>query len=120
LKNKDIFVYCIASTITIILNLLMAFVFKSEDSTISYANLAVIAFTVFMTYLIWQNGKFVDKNSVKFEFLSVWTLPLISVVWFINRVFPSIIPNIINWTMVGFAIVIGSIALLISIKRIKK
>jgi len=120
LKNKDVFLYCIASTITIVLNLLMAFVFKSEDSTISYANLAVIAFTAFMTYLILQNGKYVDRNTVKFELSSIWALPFISVVWFVNRVFPSIIPDIVNFIVVGFAIVMGTVALIISIKRIKK
>lgn len=120
MKNKDIFVYCIASAITIVLNLLMAFRFNSKDSTIPYANLAVIAFMAYMTYLIWQNGKYVDKNSVKFELLSIWTLPIISAVWFINRVFPNIIPDIVNWILVGFALVVGTIALFISIKRIKK
>ncbi len=48
LKKKDVVAYCIASGITILLNLLMAFVFRPEDSTISYAHLAVIALTVFM------------------------------------------------------------------------
>lgn len=97
----------------------MTFVFKSADSTISYANLAVIAFTAFMTYLIWKNGKNVERNIVKFELSLIWILFLVSVVWFINRVLPGIIPDFINWIVVGFAFVIGTVALWISIKRIK-
>ncbi len=119
-KNKDVFLYWLASTITIVLHFLMAFVFKSEDSTIPFANLAVIAFTAFMTYLVLQNGKNIDRNTVKFELSSIWTLPLISAVWFVNRIFPGIIPESINFIVVGFAIVIGSVALIISIKRIRK
>ena len=120
LKKKDVFAYCIASVITILLNLLMAFVFRSEDSTIFYAHLAVIAFTVFMTYLIWKGGKNVERKSVRLELSSIWVLPLVSAVWFVNRVFPDMLSDTTNWIVAGVALVMGTIAVLISIKRMKK
>ena len=119
LKKKDVVAYCIASGITVLLNLLMAFVFRPDDSTISYAHLAVIAFTVFMAYLVWKGGKNVERKSVRFELLSIWTLPLVSAFWFINRVFPGLLPDIGNWIVVGFALVMGTAALLIAIGRMK-
>ncbi|NLZ76399.1 MAG: hypothetical protein GX911_00315 [Spirochaetales bacterium] len=119
MKKKDIVAYCIASTITILLNLLMTFVFRPEDPTISYAHLAVIALTVFMTYLVWKGGKYVERKRVRFELSSIWTLPIISAVWFINRVFPGVLPDIGNWIAVGVALVMGTAALLIAIGRMK-
>lgn len=93
---------------------------SSSGTTDRIPNIIVIALTLFMLFMVKNNGENVDASKVRFEIYSIWILPAISIVWFLNRVFPDAIPDFVKIIVVLFAVIVGTIGIIITINRRKK
>lgn len=118
MNKRDICIFGIAGLIIIILNVLMMTVFCG-DASIS-ANVFVIVITIFLLYLVIVNGPKVKKNEIRPERYGIWGLVASTLMWFINRVDSTIVPDSVNFVFAGLFVFVGSVLLIVAWNRFNK
>ena len=117
MNKKDKALYGLATFIIIVLNVLMLTIFKSDDPETMFANVVVIILAVFMFRLVWKFGQNVDRRKVKPERFGIWGVAFSSLIWFINRIDQTVIPEAVNYIFLIAILCLGTFFIYISIVR---
>ncbi len=93
MTRRDIFLFGIAAGIVVVLNMLMVTIVREPNQTSSFLNYFVMGVALFMFHLVRRYGAEVDKRKIKLERYGIWGLAAATLVWFVNRVDPTFIPD---------------------------
>jgi len=120
MKKKDIILFGVATGIIVVLNFLMVTVVQEPGQTSSLPNYFVIAVALFMFHLMKRYGSEVDKRQIRPERYGIWGLAAATLIWFINRVDPTYIPDDGKLLLALGIVGLGTFFVTVTIVRNKK